>query len=90
MFIYYFRKLSTQSHTASSMANVKCLVGMQCLPAAQGPVAWDVFHTAAIRDHTLLLQQVIKVNSIKFGEAILLGDVDLKRNKKEEKNRRKF
>lgn len=52
---------------------------MQCLPAAQGPVAGDIFHTAAIRDHTLLLQQVIKVGSIKLGEAILLGDVDLKR-----------
>lgn len=61
------------------MGSVKCLVGMQCLPAAQGPVAWDVFHTTAIRDHTLLLQQVIKISGIKLGEAILLGDVDLKK-----------
>lgn len=72
MFIYYFRNLSAQSHTANITASEKCLVGMQCLPAVQGPVAGDVFHTAAIRDHTLLLQQVIKVSGIKFGEAILL------------------
>lgn len=42
-------------------------------------MAGDIFHAAAIRDHTLHLQQVIKVGSIKLGEAILLGDVDLKR-----------
>lgn len=67
------------------MESVNCLVGMQCLPAAQGPTAGNVFDTTAIRDHTLLLQQIIKVSSIKFGEAILLGDVDLKR-----KNRKKI
>lgn len=32
-FINYFGKLSAQAHTANSMASVKCLVGMQCLPA---------------------------------------------------------
>lgn len=63
------------------MVSVKCLVGMQCLPAAQGSMAGDIFYAAAIRDHTLHLQQVIKVSSIKLGEAILFGDVDLNKKK---------
>lgn len=53
-------------------------------------MAGDVFDTAAIRDHTLLLKQVIKVSGIKFGEAILLGDVDLKRKKKKSKAKHKI
>lgn len=51
---------------------------MKGLPAGQRASAGDVLHPAAIWDQTLLSHHVIEVAGIELGEAILLGDMDLK------------
>lgn len=51
---------------------------MEGLPVGQRASAWDVFHPTAVRNKTLLSHHVIKVAGIELGEAILLGDMDLK------------
>ena len=51
---------------------------MEGLPAGQGPPAGDVLHPAAVRDQTLLSHHLIKVGRVELGEAVLLGDVNLR------------
>lgn len=53
------------------------LVGVQGLPADQGPTAGDVLHPAAVWNQALLLQHVVEVHCVELGEAVLLGNVDL-------------
>lgn len=56
------------------------LVGVQGLPAGQRAAAGDVLHPAAVGDETLLRHHVIKVAGIELGEAVLFGDVDLRKS----------
>lgn len=50
---------------------------MKCTPLVQGTPVGDVFHPTAIRDEPFLSYHVLKLVSVKFGEAPFLGDVDL-------------
>lgn len=54
------------------------LVGVQGLPAGQRASAGDVLHPTAVWNQTLLSHHVIKVAGVELGEAILLGNMDLK------------
>ena len=54
------------------------LVGVQGLPPGQGPSAGDVLHPTAVRDQTLLSHHLIEVGCVELGEAVLLGDVNLR------------
>ena len=51
---------------------------MKSLPAGQRASAGDVLHSTAVGNQTLLGHHVIKVAGVELGEAILLGDMDLK------------
>lgn len=54
------------------------LDSMKGLPAGQRASTGDVFHPTAVGNETLFSQHVIKVSGIELGEAILLGNMDLK------------
>lgn len=47
-------------------------------PAGQRASVGDVFDPTAIRNQTLLGHHVIKVTGVELGEAVLLGNVDLR------------
>jgi len=54
------------------------LVGVQRLPADQRPPAGDVLHATAVRDHALLSHHGVKLRGVELGEAVFLGDMDLR------------
>lgn len=56
---------------------------MDGLPAGQRSFTGDVLHPTAIRNDTLFSHHLIKVAGIELGEAIFLGDMDLKREEKD-------
>lgn len=59
------------------------LVGMQGLPAREGASAGDVLHPTAVWNQTLLSHHVVKVTGVELGEAVLLGNVNLRHDSNE-------